>query len=579
MPRFRDLLVSTLILISPPLLAENVRLEITGLHGKLEQNVRARLSRLDQNDVTVDGHFRSSVEKEIRLGLRALGYYQPTINFTTQPARDGRATVVAHVKPGVPVRLAKVHVELNGAARTDREFQRIYRRQPKPGEVLDHGVYENFKHDLANLGLRKGYFDAEFTKSQLGVAVERHEAFWDVVFDSGVRYRFGDVHFDGSPIREDYLRNLIPFKPGAYYDARQLAEFNNRLSATGWFSSAIVAPDFDAAKKNKDKYLPLNATITPRKRNSVETGIGYATDVGPRLKVAWKKPWINSRGHSLTSTLSLSAPEQIVDFSYKMPLRKNPIDHYYLLQGGFKREDLNDTRSDAATLSIARNWNLSNGWQSSVDLRWSLDRFSQGDDETQTTMLLYPGASIARTRQRGGLMPLWGDSQRYSVNYSNQLWGSDVDFLVLQAQDVLIRTWARKHRFVLRGAAGWIETNDFSRVPPSLRFFAGGDRSIRGYKYKSISPRDDSNKLTGASKMLTGSLEYQYNFSGKWWGAAFVDSGEAVNDIRTSDFKTGAGFGIRWASPVGPVKVDLAIPVGDKHQHGVQLYLGLGPEL
>lgn len=130
-----------------------------------------------------------------------------------------------------------------------------------------------------------------------------------------------------------------------------------------------------------------------------------------------------------------------------------------------------------------------------------------------------------------------------------------------------------------RGNLGWIETNDFERVPPDLRFFAGGDRSIRGYKYKSISPKDDDGKLTGASKLATGSLEYQYNVTGKWWGAVFVDSGEAVNDIKQSNFKTGAGVGVRWQSPVGPIKVDFAVPVGDKEEHGLQFYIGLGPEL
>ena len=126
---------------------------------------------------------------------------------------------------------------------------------------------------------------------------------------------------------------------------------------------------------------------------------------------------------------------------------------------------------------------------------------------------------------------------------------------------------------------GWIETNDFDRVPPDLRFFAGGDRSIRGYKYKNVSPRDSDGKLTGASKMATGSLEYQYNVSGKWWGAVFIDSGEAVNDISQSNIKTGAGIGVRWASPVGPIKFDIARPIGDSEEHGVQFYVGLGPEL
>ncbi|HAB74969.1 MAG TPA: hypothetical protein DCE46_12610, partial [Pantoea sp.] len=446
----------------------------------------------------------------------------------------------------------------------------------KKGRQLNHGEYDKFKSGFSNLALRNGYFDGDFKKSQLGVSVERREAFWDIDYDSGQRYRFGDVSFSGSQIREEYLENLVPFKKGDYYSSRELAELNRRLSATGWFNSVVVAPEF--AQGRKTKVLPLNAAVTPRTENTIETGVGYSTDVGPRLKTTWKKPWVNDSGHSMAASAYLSAPEQQLDLSYKVPLLKSPLEQYYIFSGGLKRTDLNDTKADTTTLGVSRYWENSTGWQKAVNLKWSLDHFTQGS-VTNTTMLLYPGVSLNRTRSRGGLMPTWGDSQRYSIDVSDTTWGSDVDFLIMQAQNVWIRTLADKHRFVARGNLGWIETNNFEKVPPDLRFFAGGDRSIRGYKYKDISPRDDDGKLTGASKLATGSLEYQYNVTGKWWGAAFIDSGEAVNDIKQSNFKTGAGFGVRWASPVGPIKLDIARPIGDSEEHGLQFYIGLGPEL
>lgn len=558
--------------------AANVRLQVVGLDGALQKNVRARLSTIAADEVTADGRFRSRVDDAIRQGLRALGYYDPQIAFEFRPAvNGGRPVLIASVTPGEPVKIADVNIVLRGGAHDDKDYQQLVKNDaPDVGSVLNHGDYDSFKNSLNSLSLRKGYFDARFLQSRLGVLQAERQAFWDIDFDSGERYRFGEVKFEGSQIREEYLRNLVPFHAGDAYSSEELGEFNRRLSATGWFNSVVVSPDFSQSKATKT--LPLEAVITPRTRNRIETGVGYATDVGPRLKTTWNKPWINSYGHSLESSINVSAPEQSLDLSYKIPLLKNPLEQYYLLQGGFKREDLNDTKSDSTTLNVARYWDLSSGWQRSVNLRWSLDHFTQGS-VTDTTMLIYPGVSINRTRQRGGLMPVWGDSQRYSVDVSDTLWGSDIDFAVLQAQNVWIRTLAEKHRFVARGNLGWIETNNFSRVPPSLRFFAGGDRSIRGYKYKSISPRDSDDKLTGASKLVTGSLEYQYNVTGKWWGAVFLDSGEAVNDIKQSDFKTGAGVGVRWASPIGPVKLDVATPIGDPEKNDVQFYIALGPEL
>lgn len=578
MPRIRILCLAGIWLVSGFASAATVRLQVEGLSGALEKNVRAQLSTIESDEVTADRRFQARVDDAIREGLKALGYYEPTIDFVLLPAppAGGRPVLKAQVQAGEPVRIGGTDVILRGGARTDEDYLALLGNRPKIGTVLNHGDYDSFKSSLTGVALRKGYFDSEFKKSQLGVSVERRQAFWDIDYDSGERYRFGPVTFEGSQIREEYLHSLVPFEEGDYYSSAELAELNRRLAATGWFNSVVVAPEFE--KSRDTKVLPLHGVVSPRTRNTIETGIGYSTDVGPRVKATWKRPWVNSWGHSFTSSASISAPEQQLDFSYKIPLLKSPLEQYYTVQGGFKRTDLNDTQADSTTLALSRNWDMESGWQRALNLRWSLDHFTQGSI-TNTTMLLYPGASLSRTRSRGGLMPTWGDSQRYSVDYSNTIWGSDVDFIVLQAQNVWIRSLFDKHRFVMRGNVGWIETNDFQRVPPDLRFFAGGDRSIRGYDYKSLSPRDDEGKLTGASKLLTGSLEYQYNVTGKWWGAVFVDSGEAVNDIKQSNFKTGAGVGVRWQSPVGPVKLDFAVPVGDKEEHGLQFYIGLGPEL
>lgn len=579
MPRYhREFLLLGLLLASSLSMAAKVRLQLEGLEGDLEKNVRVRLSSIQSDEVGADGRFRARVSAAIEQGLRPLGYYQPTIDFDFRPTPPpGRPVLVAKVTPGTPVKIAGTNVVIEGQASKDNEFEALKKSHvPAVGTILNHGTYDGFKSALTGMAVRKGYFDADMVKSQLGVIEDEHKAFWDIQFDSGQRYHFGAVNFQGSQIREEYLQNLVPFHEGDYYSSAELAELNRRLAATGWFNSVVVSPEFADAKTTKT--LPLDAVVTPRTRNTLETGVGYSTDVGPRLKANWKKPWVNDRGQSLESSISLSGPEQSLDLSYKIPLLKDPLEQYYLVQGGFKREDLNDTKSDSSTVNLARYWDLDSGWQRAVNLRWSLDHFTQAS-VTNTTMLIYPGVSANRTRQRGGLMPTWGDSQRYSLDISDTTWGSDVDFAVIQAQNVWIRTLAEKHRFVVRGNLGWIETNDFERVPPSLRFFAGGDRSIRGYKYKSLSPKDDDGKLTGASKLATGSLEYQYNVTGKWWGAVFVDSGEAVDDIAKSNIKTGAGVGVRWASPVGPVKLDIAAPVGDQDEHGLQFYIGLGPEL
>ncbi|KAF0672504.1 hypothetical protein L245_11505, partial [Salmonella enterica subsp. enterica serovar Worthington str. BCH-4719] len=194
--------------------------------------------------------------------------------------------LIARVTPGQPVLIGGTEVILRGGARTDKDYLALLKTRPAIGTVLNQGDYDNFKKSLTSVSLRKGYFDSEFVKSQLGIALGRHQAFWDIDYDSGERYRFGPVTFEGSQIRDEYLQNLLPFKEGDEYESKDLAELNRRLSATGWFNSVVVAPEFE--KSRKTKILPLKGVVSPRTENTIETGVGYSTDVGPRVKASWK---------------------------------------------------------------------------------------------------------------------------------------------------------------------------------------------------------------------------------------------------------------------------------------------------
>ena len=583
--------------------ADDFAYRLEGLDGALEENVTAQLQSQGLSSITVAGRYRSQIRSGVKKGLRALGYYEPVVKLSWEDGVKGDRSedqgsasegssekspdegkggktaprmLIVKVDPGEPVRIAGAELALSGEAAEDPDFRKLLDSLPEKGRVLHHGEYEAFKKSVLALGTRKGYFLGRFTKSELAVAASRREAWWRLAYDSGPRWKFGEVAFTGSQIDADILARLVPFERGEPYASEKLAELNENLADTGWFSSAVVAPAFRQA--GADHELPLAGALTPRKGNSVEVGVGYSTDVGPRFTGEWTKPWVNSSGHSLTVSTSLSMKEPELSFSYKMPLRDNPLEEYWLAQGGFKHTDINDTRSEQTTFEGSRYWNFATGWQRSVNLRWMLDNYSQGETNN-TTMLLYPGVTINRTRSRGGAMPSWGDSQRYSIDVSQKLWGSDVNFWSANASGVIIRTFASKNRFIGRYALGWIHADDFDAVPPDLRFFAGGDRSIRGYDYKSLSPRDGKGELRGAKRLVTGSLEYQRNLTGDWWGAVFVDAGEATVSVSTGEIQPGAGVGIRWKSPVGPVKFDIARPVGDSEHHGFAFYIGLGPEL
>lgn len=572
MSRFSCSLFLLLIITTASSYAD-MKLSIKGLSGELAENVDARISLIPSNKIDNTPYFKRYFENEAKKAMRALGYYSPTFQYDDK----NPSVLIVNISPGEPIIVKKLNIHILGEGQNDKDFiELLTNKLPKIGDRLNHGLYESFKRSLQNLSLKKGYFDAIMPKHQLAVSDLLHQAYWDIEFNTGQRYKFSKINFHNPNIRDDYLANISPFEEGEEYDAEQLSLYNRRLASTNWFNSVVVSPDF--SKVSSDKSLPIDVATTPRKKNSMDLGLGYSSDNGVHGKIGWNKPWINSRGQSFQSNLSLSSPEQSITMGYKIPLKKSPLEQYYTIQGGYKKIDNNDTYSRSYTFGILRNWDNFKEWQSSLGFNVLRDDFTQGDSSFKT-FLYYPSISISRIRTDGNLFAMWGDSQRYSIDAASESLGSDINLIRFQAQQSWIRSFYDSHRFIARGNFGIITANNFDRVPPSFRFFAGGDRSIRGYSYQSISPEDKKGKLKGASKLITGSIEYQYNLTGSWWGALFADTGEAIDKVDNTKFYTGTGVGVRWASPVGPIKVDLATPVNRKDTGTIHLYIGLGSEL
>ncbi|WP_217520850.1 autotransporter assembly complex protein TamA [Vibrio metschnikovii] len=550
-----------------------VDLTIRGLSGDLKDNVDAYLSSISTSDYSTQLRFQSRLEQRITAALNALGYYHPTFVFeVTEPDR----AMTVHVSPGEVVRLAVVEIVIEGEAQQDADFARVIERSGlKVGETLNHSQYDSLKSSLRNLALQKGYFDGDFQLSRLEVVPDRHQAFVRLHFDSGIRYHFGATSISGSQIEEVRVRSLQPFKQGDPYLVSQVGQFNLNLANTDWFSSVFVKPDLEQLNPEQ-RELPMVVALAPKARNQLETGIGYSTDVGVRGSLKWKKPWLNEYGHSFDSSLSISGPEQSITAGYKIPL-ENVLHEYYRIQYGMKHVDNRDTESLESNLVLERHWLLDSGWHRTVFLRYLIESYEQGlqDDGAQ---FLMPGITYTRTRTRLNRSLLtWGDKQTITLEYADPSVISETRATRVQAGSSWVRSLGERHRGLFRidGSANFAD--EFDKLPPSLRFFAGGDNNLRGYGYQSISPRDASGSLTGAKYMATSSLEYQYRIGGNWWAALFVDYGDAFND--TPDWKTGTGFGLRWVSPVGPLRLDFAWGLDSEPGDQFKLHFTLGPEL
>lgn len=566
---FTPLLFVFVLLTSSNVLA--TKLDVTGLEGELATNVDAYLSTIDEKEYSTSLRFQSRLEENVIKALKALGYYQPSIDFIVS---EDQQTLSVQVGPGPATLIAQSNITILGEAENDEDFQALLTAsQVKVGQVLNHSHYEALKSGLSNLALQKGYFDGEFVETSMKVAPTHQQALITIVYNSGIRYHFGAVSIDGSQINEDRIQSLVPFEDNDPYLATQVGELNQNLSNTEWFSSVHVEPNLSGVGETRQ--LPMRVVLAPQSRNQLETGLGYSTDIGPKATLTWKKPWLNDRGHSFRTSLSISQPEQTATASYKIPL-ENVLDEYYEIKYGMKNTNKQDTKSFENNLAIERHWQLESGWHRTVYVRYLFEDYTQADVSNRSKMLL-PGISFTRVRARGGSMPMWGDKQVVKFEATDKFLRSDADLFLIQGRTAWIRSIGNNHRGLARIDGGAIYSDELDKIPPSLRFFAGGDNSLRGYGYESISPTDSSGKLTGGQYMVTSSLEYQYRVVGDWWLAAFVDYGDAWID--TPDWKMGRGVGVRWASPVGPIRLDFAWPEETDKWDDFRIHFTLGPEL
>ncbi|HHX8283421.1 TPA: autotransporter assembly complex protein TamA [Vibrio diabolicus] len=549
----------------------DVSLTLKGIDGALEENVSAYLSSIPAKDYSTSLRFQARLDQSITEALNALGYYHAKISYSIP---EGNDELIVSIKPGLPVKVKVMDVVISGEAKDDEEFAKLIERSPlKVGKVLNQGEYDSLKSGIRNLALQRGYFNGDYKLSKLEVIPDFNEANVRLHYDSGIRYHFGPINITGSQIWENRVESMRPFEIGEPYLVSQVGEYNQNLSNTDWFSSVFVEPDL--SKLDEGRELPIKVSLAPASKNQIETGLGYSTDTGVRGTLKWKKPWVSSRGHSFNTALSLSKPEQTITAGYKIPL-DDVLREYYQLQFGLKHLDNRDTESLESNLAVERHWLTDGGWHKTIYVRHLYENFSQGlqDDGVQFVL---PGATFSRTRVRGGNMPMWGDKQSVTIEYGDPALLSETRVLRLLGRSSWIRGIGDNHRGLFRLEGGANITEEFEKLSPSLRFFAGGDNNIRGYGYESISPVDESGALTGGKYIVSSTLEYQYRVYGNWWAATFYDIGDAFNE--TPEWKSGAGVGIRWASPVGPVSFDFAWGLDEKPEREFRIHFSLGPEL
>lgn len=509
---------------------------------------------------------------EIQQTLMVYGYYNPVIAEDLQNPEANQWLANYTITLGDPVRIETLQLEIKGAAAQDLAFQDLLEKFPiKKGDRLRHESYENAKRSILRVASERGFFDGQLTCNRVEVDTDKNTANICLIYESGDRYRYGEVHFPETVVKKELLERIQPFKRGEFYNAAQILEFRNALTNSGYFSEVSSQT---LVEQRQDGKVDMEVSLTEQPKHRYSAGIGYGTDTGVRTGLGWQNRYINDRGHQLFTDLRLSEIANRISADYRMPFWSDTM-QLVGVNAEYRQQRTDTSESRAYTVGPyyqRERW----GWEETGSLKVLYEDFDISD-ESEAVLLLIPGISYARTWADDTIYTRKGGRFSVSLSGASESILSDVSFAQVVLRGKYILGVSEKGRVITRGTIGATTVSDFDKLPASLRFFAGGDNTIRGFDFESLGPKNDLDEVVGGRYLAIGSLEYEHMFIPNWGGAVFTDFGNAYNDW-SDPIEYSVGIGLRWRSPVGLIRIDIARGISDDNKP-FGLHIVIGPDL
>ena len=576
------------------------RVEIVGLDEAMTQNVRLSLSLVEAIGKDVSGrrmaYLVREAEDETREALAPFGYYTPRVEV--QRDREDQVVTIT-VDPGEPVRVRGFRVAMDGEAADDRYMrEELDAFAPKRGAVFDSALYDASRTRITRRLAERGYFDAALAEHRVEVTRAEHAADIDLRWTSGERFDMGRVDFvqqPTQPIDPKLFDKLVYWEEGSYYHQGKLDRLRGALADLDYFSGIDVhARPEDAGA---GKRVPVTVTLTPAKRSIYTYGLSYGTESGAGARLGLERRYLNSRGHKALAQVDWAQKRKTLTLQYRIPAFAW-LDGWYTASLQFADEQTDYIDSRRAELVGSRSGEVNDKLSANASVhvlreRWAYALAEAGGDsggaggstksavDYRYASFVFPALTAQYIDVDDRVFPRRGGALNLEVRGGLRGAGSDADFTQMHATGNWFLGLGPNDRLLVRGELGHTFTNALVDMPPSLRFYAGGARSIRGYGEREVSPRVDTEHgffSIGAKNVVTASAEYERYFGGGPWGAAvFVDSGNAFNGS-LANWRTGVGVGARWRSPVGPVRVDIGRGL-DHPDSSFQVYLSIGAQL
>jgi translocation and assembly module TamA len=283
---------------------------------------------------------------------------------------------------------------------------------------------------------------------------------------------------------------------------------------------------------------------------------------------------LNRRGHRAEAEIQASQILQSFQTSYFIP-GPYPRTDVLSFNVGYQREDTDTSLSETGLIGAQRTQSRG-GWREALSLTYQREDFEVGLD-SGISNLLVPGASWERVKADDRIFTTNGYRLRLGIQGAEGSLLSDSSFLQGNVQAKAIRTLGERNRIIGRAEFGYTQTDELRELPPRFRFFAGGDQSVRGFGYREVGPEDEEGNVIGGESLMVASLEYELRFLEKWGAAVFYDTGSASESFG-GVLSRGAGLGLRWRSPIGPIRADVAWALSEEGRP-IRFHLNIGPDL
>jgi len=500
---------------------------------------------------------RSSTQ--ILTGLKTYGYYKASINNHLDfNAQTGKYTATYHINLGQPLLINSLDLEISGAGNQQAELLQIIQKSSiQKNNILNQQDYEKLKSDLLNQAIALGYFDANFTQHEIRIDLVKNQASLILKLNTGTRYIFNKTMFkqEGYQFNQKFLSKYLPYSPKQPYDANLIYTLQNRLNNTNYFKDLSVTPIPNKINKTVDVDIDTNT----QKRVQYTLGLGYGTETGLRATAGTDIRYLNARGDHFTLTVQASHIYQAIIAAYIIP-GKNPWTDYTSINAG--QSYTNIIPYSATSTLIGLDWGTVVGkWTRTLGLHENWIHYDMAASTNDRAKYLLPETNLAfQQRIQDGF---------YTNGYSADLFVTGT-VKNPASQDTFIKSifntnyalgLSANTRVFFRGQAGAIGTRSLTNLSPTIRFYTGGVASVRGYQYSSLSPENDNGDLSGGRYVLDGSINFEQRIYGQFSGLVFYDQGNAFNQIKQINFAKGAGVGLAYESPIGPIRLYFSHPV------------------